>query len=114
LRRLLPGEAWVGGVEPRDGEEPAFMPVRWTVLILATLSAAMLAVVALRAEATRVHYELSQLDRRAAVLRQELREKELELARLRNPARIRAKLAQSRLEQGASDAAVTAGRPDSP
>lgn len=83
------------------------MPLRWLILVLATVLVAMMAVVLLRAETTRVHYELSQLDRQAGVLRQELREKELELARLANPALIRAKLAELRLrdEWGAAGAA---------
>ena len=68
------------------------MPLRRIIIILAGAAATMLAVAVLRAETARLHYALSQLDRRAAALRQELREKELELARLRNPARIRALL----------------------
>ena len=79
------------------GEESIVMPLRWLILVLAMVLLAMMAVVLLRAETTRLHYELSQFDRRAEVLRQELREKELELARLRNPALIRAKLDELRL-----------------
>jgi uncharacterized membrane protein len=73
------------------------MPLRTLILLLAIILVAMMTVVLLRAETTRRHYELSQLDRRAEVLRQELAEKELELERLRNPALIRAKLAELRL-----------------
>ncbi len=88
------------------------MALRGLMLVLATALVAMMAVVLLRAETARLHYALSQVDQRAAVLRQELREKELELARLRNPAVIRAKLAEWRLLQDSSDAKVTGWRPD--
>ena len=67
------------------------------IVLLAMVLVAMMSVVLLRAETTRLHYELSQLDRRERILRQELAEKELELERLRNPALIRAKLAELRL-----------------
>ena len=73
------------------------MPLRSLILLLAMVLVAMMTIVLLRAETTRLHYGLSQLDRRAGVLRQELAEKELELERLRNPALIRAKLAELRL-----------------
>ncbi len=65
------------------------MPLRRTIVILAGAAATMLTVAMLRAETAHLHYVLSQLDRRAGALRQELREKQLELARLRNPAKIR-------------------------
>jgi sensor domain CHASE-containing protein len=73
------------------------MPLRWLILILAVVLVAMMAVVVLRAETTRLNYELSQFDRRAEILQLELMEKELELERLRNPALIRTKLAELRL-----------------
>jgi hypothetical protein len=73
------------------------MPLRALIVLLAMVLVAMMSVVLLRAETTRLHYELSQLDRRERILRQELAEKELELERLRNPALIRAKLAELRL-----------------
>ena len=79
------------------GEGTANMPLKWLILILAAILAAMMTIVMLRAETARLHYELSQYDRQARVLRQELREQELELARLRNPALIRGKLAEMRL-----------------
>jgi hypothetical protein len=55
----------------------------------------LLAVVILRAETTRLHYEISKCERSADGLRQQLVEKELELARLRNPARIRQRVEQA-------------------
>ena len=85
------------------------MPLRWLILVLVVVLVALLAVVLLRAETTRLHYELSQFDRRVAVLRLELIEKELELERLRNPALIRAKLAELRLA-GPADETRTSGR----
>jgi len=83
------------------------MPLRWLILVLVTVLVAMMVVVFLRAEKARLHYELSQLDQRAQVLCQELRERELELARLRNPAVIRARLAEWRLRNGSGE--VTPG-----
>ncbi len=74
------------------------MSLRRTVVILGAALVTLLAVVILRAETTRLHSELSRLDSRTAVLWQELREDELELARLRNPALIRAHVAQMRLQ----------------
>ena len=90
------------------------MPLRWLIAVLATILMGLLAVVTLRAEATRLHYQLSQLDRRAQVLRQELREKELELARLHNPALIRAKLNAWRRPHDFSQTRTPGDRPKQP
>lgn len=57
----------------------------------------MLVVIGLRAETTRLNYEASELDHRASQLLQELRDKELELARLKNPVLIRARVSEFRL-----------------
>ena len=46
----------------------------------------MLAIVVLRAETTRLHYEISKLDRREDVLRLEIRKERTALQRARNPA----------------------------
>lgn len=73
------------------------MPVRWLILMLALVLAAMMCIVITRTEITRLHYELSRLDQRSEILRMEIAEKELELERLRNPAVIRARLAEWRL-----------------
>jgi cell division protein FtsL len=66
----------------------------------------LLAVVVLRAETTRLHYEISQCEQEAYELRRQLHEAELERARLRNPTRIRtmAELVMERLRgpQGSS------------
>jgi hypothetical protein len=90
------------------------MSLRSLIVLLAMVLAAMMTVVLLRAEATRLHYELVQLDRRAGVLRQELAEKELEVERLRNPALIRAKLAELRLGGSVRDPGRPEGRGDEP
>lgn len=87
------------------------MSLRRTVVILGVGLASLLTVVILRAETTRLHSELSQLDRRAVVLWQELRENELELARLRNPALIRARVAQMRLQDSPADRAAGDAQP---
>ena len=90
------------------------MPLRSLVLLLATVLAAVIAVVALRGETTRLHYQLSKLDRRAEVLRQELREKELELVRLRNPSLIRRKLDELRAPAEAVQVKTPGERPERP
>lgn len=56
--------------------------------------AIVLAVVILRAETTRLHYEVSQREREAEELRLALRECELQLARERNPMVIRQRVAE--------------------
>lgn len=56
-----------------------------TIVILAGGLVVLLLVVILRAETTRLHYEISRLEHEANGYRQRLREAELELARLRNP-----------------------------
>ncbi|MFN0137307.1 MAG: hypothetical protein ACKVS9_14485 [Phycisphaerae bacterium] len=68
------------------------------VIVLSTSLVVLLSIVILRAETTRINYEISQLESRAEALRLELREKELELARYRDPARIRDRLAQHRID----------------
>ncbi len=68
------------------------MSLKQAFVILAGGALVMLVVVMLRAESAALNYTLVNLERRAAILRQELHEKELELARLRNPARIRQRL----------------------
>lgn len=68
------------------------------VLVLSASLVVLLSVVILRAETTRINYEISLLDNRAETLRLELRDKELELARYRDPARIRDRLAQYRMD----------------
>jgi hypothetical protein len=74
----------------------------------------MLVVVVLRAESTRLHNELSNLDHQASLLWQQLREEELELARLRNPALIRARAAEMRLGGETDRRGHAAPRPNSP
>ena len=59
------------------------------IVILAGALVLLLIVVILRAETTRLHYEISQLERETEQYRQQWRESELELARLRNPMVIR-------------------------
>jgi sensor domain CHASE-containing protein len=90
------------------------MPLRSLILLLVMVLVAMMTIVLLRAETTRLHYELSQLDRRAEILRQELDEKELELERLRSPGLIRAKLAELRLSGHTRDRRTPGRRIDEP
>jgi hypothetical protein len=73
---------------------------RLTLVLLSALLV-MLSVVVLRSERTRLQFEISQKDRDAEALRLEVRERELELARLSNPGVIRQRLLEMRLEQSA-------------
>lgn len=66
-------------------------------IVLGSALAVMMTVVVLRAESTALHFELSQYDTRVDRQHQDLHERELELARLRNPALIRARIADLRL-----------------
>jgi hypothetical protein len=75
------------------------------ICILAGALAVMLTVVVLRAESTRLHFERARLDARAAGLWQQLREYEIELARLRNPEETRERIRNMR----AVDAAAARG-----
>jgi len=84
---------------------------RMIVILLGALLL-MLAVVVLRAETTRLHYQLSQIDQQADLLWQELREEELELQRLRNPAVLRARVAEMWMQP--DDAGKATPRPRGP
>lgn len=70
--------------------------------VLGCAFAFMLTIVVLRAESAALNFEISKYDTLADVKVRELRERELELARLKNPARIRARVAELRL--GETDA----------
>jgi hypothetical protein len=70
-------------------------------VLLAAMLVTLLSVVMLREETTQIHYRLSQLDAREQSLRQGIWEKELELARLRNPMLIRARLKDLRVPDAA-------------
>lgn len=85
--------------------------LRMIILLLGGL-AAMLAVVALRAETTRLHYEISQCERQAETLRQRLRAAEIKVAQLRSPMLIRAR-AEQILAEMAEDAAPEPPKPRS-
>jgi hypothetical protein len=61
--------------------------------------AIMLAVVILRAETTRLHYVISEIDRREDALRQELRKEQLALERARNPAALLERVSRLRLAE---------------
>jgi len=64
-----------------------------TILLGALL--VMLAVVVLRTQTARIEHQTSVLDRQAVRLWQELRSREMELARLRSPVLIRARVAEA-------------------
>ena len=65
------------------------------IVVLAGGLVLLLSVVTVRAQTTRLHYEISRCERAADELRQELVEAELELARLRNPTRIKQRMEQA-------------------
>ncbi len=67
------------------------------VCILAGALAIMLTVVILRAEATRLSYDVSRLELRERGLVQQIQADTDELNRLKNPALIRARVAEMRL-----------------
>ena len=73
------------------------MTLKRLVVVLGATLAGLLAVVMLRAENRRLHYLISQQDQRADALVSEIREKELELARLSNPRKIRERAAALRM-----------------
>jgi hypothetical protein len=75
------------------------MTLKRLVLVLGTSLAAMLAVVMLRAENRRLSYRISLQDARADAATAEIREKELELARLTNPRKIRDQVADTRMKE---------------
>ena len=81
-----------------------------TITILVGGLALLLLVVILRAETTRLHYAISKCERDADGLRQELVEAELELARLRNPTRIRQRM-ELAVDQFADEPAPAAEKP---
>ncbi len=90
------------GTAQADGIPQAKMTLTRMIVTLAGALAVMLTVVILRAECTRLHFDVSRLDKRGDGLIQQMREEELELARLRNPAVIRARVAEMRLAGQAS------------
>ena len=77
------------------------------ICILAAALATLLVVVVLRAESTRLHSELARLDRKASILWQQIREDEVELARLRNPVRIRQRALELSADRPWTPSAVT-------
>lgn len=84
-----------------------------TLVVLAIALAVLLGVVALRAETTRLQYLTSKLDQEAEQALEQLRQHELELARLRNPMiiRERARALVWPGTEGAPPAAQLAERP---
>ena len=84
--------------------------IRLAVLLLAAVIA-MLSVVVLRTETTRVERRISETDREIALLRRLIREKELDLARWSSPALIRTRWKDIRMgEFGATQPAAAPPR----
>ena len=69
----------------------------------------MLAVVVLRAETTRVHYEITEIERRDDVCRQELRRERLALQRARNPTELLERVRRLRMMEAPSEGSAPAG-----
>lgn len=78
------------------------MTLKRLVIVLGSMMIALLAVVMVRAENRRLHYRLSQQDLRLEALSMQLREKELELARLTSPRTIREQVARIRLQDASA------------
>lgn len=76
------------------------MSIARLTLVLLSALLVMLAVVVLRSERTRLQFETSQCDRESEALRQEVRERELEFARLSNPGLLRQRLMDMKIERG--------------
>jgi hypothetical protein len=75
------------------------MTLRRMILLFMGVLAVMVSAVVLRAEATRVHYEIAELDRRDDGLRQEVRKEQLALQRARNPATLLERVKDMKLEE---------------
>ncbi len=84
------------------------MTVTRTIGVLGLSLAILLLVVILRTEAAGVHYDISQIDRELDGLRQQFRENDIEIARLRNPALIRANAALQNTGPNARDRSAQA------
>jgi hypothetical protein len=67
------------------------------IVVLVGALAIMMAVITLRSESTRQQFEISELERREDVLRQEFRREELALQRVRNPAELLERVQKIRL-----------------
>jgi hypothetical protein len=82
---------------------------RIIVLVVGVL-AVMLAVVILRAETTRIHYQVSNLERRDDVLRQQLLRERLALQRARSPVALLNRVEEARLSEPDGDAPSVSAR----
>jgi hypothetical protein len=86
----------------------------WRIsFVLAAGLAVLLTVVGLRAEAARLNFEIAALERQADALLLDIRERELELARLSNPMTVRERVL-SRREPTAPASGPAGGRQRGP
>lgn len=85
-----------------------------SAVLLAGALIVMLSVIMLRTETTRTNYRISRFDQQADALRQQLRDEELKLQRLRNPALIRAKAKELKLPMLEPEAPPTKPLPPAP
>jgi competence protein ComGF len=67
------------------------------IVVLVGALAIMMAIIILRSESTHQQYEISELERREDVLRQEFRREQLALQRVRNPAELLERVQKIRL-----------------
>lgn len=74
------------------------MSIPRLIFVLLSALTIMLTVVILRTEKTRCQYQISKIDHETESIQAEIRERELELARLGNPSLIRERLAEMLLE----------------
>ncbi|MFH1746310.1 MAG: hypothetical protein ABIG44_04625 [Planctomycetota bacterium] len=84
------------------------------ICVLAGALVIMLVVVVLRAETTRLHYEISELDRWDDVLRQELRHEQLAWQRARDPAALWERVKLIQMSEPVDELVAPRGRTNSP
>ena len=88
----------------RSGGGTGEMTLRRMIALFVGALVVMLAVVVLRAETTRVHYEISKLDQRSDALRLELLWERSALQRARNPANLLERVKDMRLMETEGEA----------
>lgn len=86
------------------------MPLLRTIAVLLLGLALMLAVVMLRADTARLHFEVAHVERETELVVQQIADREIEAARLRSPMQIWEQLKQA-VERTLPDARTDVRRP---
>ncbi|MGD8453110.1 MAG: hypothetical protein PVJ57_14930 [Phycisphaerae bacterium] len=90
------------------------MTVRRMMILFAGALAVMATIVILRAETTRVHYEISELERRGDVLARKVKHEQLALQRALAPAALMERVKEIRLAEPPGEADRPRGRTNWP